>query len=72
MEQLEVLSRETDNSGDLIAAVMRMPDVIGSSKNEISEEEWRFLKDLIVEALEKLESFRIQEGTSISKDFEQD
>ena len=71
LEQLEVLSRETDNSGDLIAAVMRMPDVIGSSKNEISEEEWRFLKDLIVEALEKLESFRIQEGTSISKDFEQ-
>ena len=71
LEQLEVLSRETDNSGDLIAAVMRMPDVIGSSKNEISEEEWGFLKDLIVEALEKLESFRIQEGTSISKDFEQ-
>ncbi len=70
LEQLEVLSRETDTSGDLIAAVMRMPDVIGSSKNELSEEEWYFLKDLIVEALEKLERFRVQEGSSISEDFE--
>ncbi|MEC8459073.1 MAG: DUF1732 domain-containing protein [Bacteroidota bacterium] len=71
LEQLEVLSRETDNSGDLITAVMRMPDVISSSKNEVSEEEWLFLRDLIVEALEKLERFRVQEGTSIAKDFEQ-
>ena len=71
LEQLEVLSRETDTSGDLIAAVMRMPDVIGSSKNELSEEEWHFLKELIVEALEKLEGFRVQEGTSIAEDFEQ-
>lgn len=71
LEQLEVLSRETDTSGDLIAAVMRMPDVIGSSKNELSEEEWHFLKDLIVEALEKLERFRVQEGSSIANDFEQ-
>lgn len=70
LEQLEVLSRETDTSGDLIAAVMRMPDVIGSSKNELSEEEWHFLKDLIVEALEKLERFRVQEGSSIAEDFE--
>ena len=71
LEQLEVLSRETDTSGDLIAAVMRMPDVIGSSKNELSEEEWHFLKDLIVKALEKLERFRVQEGSSIANDFEQ-
>ena len=70
LEQLEVLSRETDTSGDLIAAVMRMPDVIGSSKNELSEEEWHFLKELIVEALEKLERFRVQEGSSIAEDFE--
>lgn len=70
LEQLEVLSRETDTSGDLIAAVMRMPDVIGSSKNELSEEEWYFLKDLIVDALEKLERFRVQEGSSIAEDFE--
>ena len=71
LEQLEVLSRETDTSGDLIAAVMRMPDVICSSKNELSEEEWHFLKELIVEALEKLERFRVQEGSSIAEDFEQ-
>lgn len=70
LEQLEVLSRETDTSGDLIAAVMRMPDVIGSSKNELNEEEWYFLKDLIVDALEKLERFRVQEGSSIAEDFE--
>ncbi len=30
-----------------------------------------FLKELIVEALEKLERFRVQEGSSIANDFEQ-
>ena len=50
---------------------MRMPDVMGSSKSELSKEEWTFLQGLIGEALEKLEGFRKQEGDSIAKDYEE-
>lgn len=71
LEQLAVLSRETDNSGDLIATVMRMPDVMGSSREELSGEEWKFLQSLLEEALEKLAGFRKQEGDSIAADYEQ-
>lgn len=71
LEQLAVLSRETDNSGDLIATVMRMPDVMGASREELSGEEWSFLQSLIEEALEKLTGFRQQEGDSIAADYEQ-
>jgi uncharacterized protein (TIGR00255 family) len=44
---------------------------MGSSKSELSKEEWIFLQGLIGEALEKLESFRKQEGDSIAKDYEE-
>ena len=71
LAQLEVLGRETDSSGDLIATVMRMPDVMGSSKSELSKEEWAYLQKLLGEALEKLEGFRAQEGDSIAKDYEE-
>ena len=50
---------------------MRMPDVMGSSKSELSKEEWAYLQKLLGEALEKLEGFRAQEGDSIAKDYEE-
>ncbi|MGB1735448.1 MAG: YicC/YloC family endoribonuclease, partial [Schleiferiaceae bacterium] len=40
LEQLTALEREVGIKGDLIAAVMRMPDVLGSAKSELTEEEW--------------------------------
>ena len=46
LEQLTSLEREVGIKGDLIAAVMRMPDVLGSAKSELTEEEWSFLQGL--------------------------
>jgi uncharacterized protein (TIGR00255 family) len=46
LEQLTALEREVGIKGDLIAAVMRMPDVLGSAKSELTEEEWSFLQAL--------------------------
>ncbi len=70
LEQLTSLEREVGIKGDLIAAVMRMPDVLGSAKNELSDEEWEFLKGLLNEALVQFDEFRTQEGASIAADFE--
>jgi len=71
LEQLTSLEREVGIKGDLIAAVMRMPDVLGSAKNELSDEEWEFLQSLLNEALDQFNEFRTQEGASIAKDFEE-
>jgi uncharacterized protein (TIGR00255 family) len=71
LEQLTSLEREVGIKGDLIAAVMRMPDVLGSAKNELSDEEWEFLQSLLNEALDQFNEFRTQEGASIARDFEE-
>lgn len=71
LEQLTVLEREAATKGDLIAAVMRMPDVMSSGKSEMSEEEWAFLKGLLHEAIAALVEFRTQEGASIALDYEE-
>ena len=71
LEQLTVLEREAATKGDLIAAVMRMPDVMSSGKTEMSDEEWMFLKGLLHEAIAALLEFRTQEGASIAVDYEE-
>ena len=71
LEQLTVLEREAATKGDLIAAVMRMPDVMSSGKTEMSDEEWIFLKGLLHEAIAALLEFRTQEGASIAVDYEE-
>ena len=71
LEQLTVLEREAATKGDLIAAVMRMPDVMSSGKSEMNEEEWAFLKGLLHEAIAALVEFRTQEGASIAVDYEE-
>lgn len=69
--QLTQLERETETKGDLISAVMRMPDVMSSDRSELEDAEWDFLQGLIREAVAGLESFRTQEGASIAADFEE-
>ena len=60
LEQLTALEREVGIKGDLIAAVMRMPDVLGSAKSELTEEDWSFLQGLLDEALDQFSEFRTQ------------
>lgn len=71
LSQLTELEREADTKSDLVAAVMRMPDVMSSGREELSKEEWIFLQDLVQEAIEKLVEFRTQEGASIALDYEE-
>jgi len=70
LAQLTELEKVAGTNSDLVAAVMRMPDVMSSGREELSKEEWSFLQGLVAEALEKLEAFRLQEGASIAKDYE--
>ena len=53
---------------DYLALVLRMPDVLTSQQEELSEVETTFVLDLVAEACAQLQKFRRQEGLSLAKD----
>lgn len=56
---------------DLLAIVMRMPEIFTNEKEQLSEAEGLFLNQLVHEACEQLITFRKQEGDQLKRDFEQ-
>lgn len=55
---------------NLIASIVRFPNVLVSQEDELSEEQWSFLEKCLLEAITKLKEFRLQEGASLKLDFE--
>ena len=53
---------------DYLALVLRMPDVLTSQQEELSEVETTFILDLVAEACAQLQKYRRQEGLSLAKD----
>ncbi|MCE2685768.1 MAG: YicC family protein [Cryomorphaceae bacterium] len=53
---------------DYLALVLRMPDVLTSQHEELSETEAAFILNLVAEACAQLQKFRRQEGLSLAKD----
>lgn len=68
--QLKELSDEFEskNFSDYLPVIMRLPDVLVSEKDDVSEDEWDQLKVAINEALGKIKEFRVQEGKSLMND----
>lgn len=60
---------ETPN--DILAMVMRMPEIYTNEKEQLSDEEGAFLNNLMKEACDQLNVFRRQEGDQLKQDFEQ-
>ena len=57
-------------AGDLIATIMRMPEVTKSQdSSEIGDEEWAVVLQTIVEAINQFNAFREQEGVSLYQMF---
>ncbi len=57
---------------DWFTTLLRMPEVLSKQEiQEVTEEEWAIVHKSILEALELLTNFRIQEGTALEKKFEQ-
>lgn len=59
-----------DSPAEYLSTLVKMPEVIYSTKEEIDEEEWACTKKLVQEALQKLDEFRLSEGNSIKQDLE--
>ncbi len=67
-KELLSLQSELDwaNDQDIVAAVMRMPDVTKvQDAGEISDEEWAVVQQTIEEAIKQFNAFREQEGASL-------
>ncbi len=69
INQLKELSKNTGVTGDIIATVMRIPDVLRNAKEDIDKEEWIEIRAVVVSALAGLKSFRQEEGKSLLADF---
>jgi uncharacterized protein (TIGR00255 family) len=54
---------------DLFNQVLKMPDVLKSERKEPNEQDWLDMKEVILSAVTELNNFRIDEGKSIEKDF---
>jgi uncharacterized protein (TIGR00255 family) len=49
-------------TGDLMLAVLRLPNVVASASDQIEEQEWENVYASIMEAIEQFELFRASEG----------
>ncbi len=54
---------------ELLAIVMRLPDVMAFTCKELDDDEWNIFVKLLNEAIENLNQFRLAEGKVLEQDF---
>lgn len=59
------------NTEDYMSLIMRMPDVMESGKEDLTDEEKKWIIDLTKEAVDNLNSFRRKEGEELEAEFNQ-
>ena len=63
-------SRGYENDpGSLMQTAMRLPDVLQQTKEELNEDEWGQIRQLVDEALANFLAFRVHEGKTLEIDF---
>jgi uncharacterized protein (TIGR00255 family) len=70
-QTLTDLSRELGNpvESDVFLHVLRMPDVVSTPQEEVSDELWHSVRESILSACRQLDDFRISEGKVLEQDF---
>ena len=53
--------------GELLQVIMRLPDVISYTQDDLNEEEWNQIRATIIEAINALNQFRLDEGKVLEK-----
>src|SRR6476620_3035382 len=65
-EEFKKIADEVGASADnLLPTILKMPDVIGESHEEASEDELKRIEEILVKAIGEVESFRATEGQSL-------
>lgn len=67
ISQLRDIEPECDKS-IILSSVLRIPDVIETKDNELSDADWAKIDKAISQAIKKLNSYRMAEGTALLED----
>jgi uncharacterized protein (TIGR00255 family) len=65
-EIADELDIELDNQ--ILPAILRLPDSLKTDRPELQESEWRLVRQQIIESINMLDLYRIEEGRSIEED----
>ena len=60
---------EENNEIDHLAIAMRLPDTLSSERNTLQEDEKKAIFNLLDDAIKNIETFRLDEGKVLEKDF---
>lgn len=60
-----------ETSEQLLQIALRLPDTLNTEHDKIDENDWKIISHTIINTLDKLDEFRIQEGKFLHKDIEQ-
>jgi uncharacterized protein (TIGR00255 family) len=67
--QIESLATELSiDTNSVLAALLRLPEVVNPSNEVLDESDWKNLKETIEVALQELNTHRIEEGKSLEKE----
>jgi uncharacterized protein (TIGR00255 family) len=68
--QLKEISGELnlDLNEHILSTILRLPETLKTEKPELGEDEWEFLKNMLLEAINMLDLYRIEEGNALERD----
>ena len=72
LEDLEGIAKSRgyeNDPGSMMQVAMRLPDVLQQGKEELNQDEWKQIQELIDEAVANFMSFRVHEGATLEADF---
>ena len=68
IHQMQAVIPDADAT-ELMKMAVRMPDALKTEREDIDENEWKQIENIISEALTNINQFRTEEGASLEKDF---
>lgn len=68
MQQLKAIAPGEDIQ--LLEMALRLPDALRSEREEIDPEEFKAIEEVLREAINELDQFRLEEGKALEKDFQ--
>ena len=68
-KELKALNTELGiENGDLLQSILRLPNVVATAEEEIDPDEWKLVRKVLDEAMEKFDHFRKEEGKAMESD----
>lgn len=68
-QPISELSQELNlNPGDILSALLKLPEVVTQTNDILSEDEWKSFEKVLVSAIDQLKEHRLDEGRSLEEE----